>query len=102
MTTINYQGRQHEIDFVLKPYYGIANLSFNDSQASLGLTYKKTLLYKDRLAVKTSGLDSLGVRPAELGFPLLAIADPVMPIANSSFNHLSMDNEGLVVNDDGS
>ncbi|GJE92346.1 phytase-like domain-containing protein [Phanerochaete sordida] len=102
VTTINYQGRQHEIDFVLQPYYGTANLSFNASQASLALTYKKTLLYKDRRGVKTSGLDSLGVRPAELGFPLLAIADPVMPIPNVTFNHLTMDNEGLVVNDDGS
>lgn len=87
---------------MLKPYYGADNLSFNDSQQTLRLTYKKTLLYKDCRGVKTSGLDPLGVRPAEFGFPLLALSNPVVPIPNSSFSHLSMDSEGLVLNDDGS
>jgi hypothetical protein len=101
-STINYQARQQIINFVLKPYYGAANLTFNQSQETLTLEYQETLLYKDRGNVKTSGLDALGVRPAEIGFPLLAVADPVMPIANKSFNHLTMDSEGLVLNDDGS
>ncbi|KIP05896.1 hypothetical protein PHLGIDRAFT_128612 [Phlebiopsis gigantea 11061_1 CR5-6] len=101
LTTINYQGRQHDIDFVLSPYYGAADLTFNQSQKTLNVTYKRTLLYKDRFGVKTSGLDPLGVRAAELGYPLVALADPIVPIPNSSFSHLSMDNEGLVLNADG-
>ena len=100
--TVNYQGRQHDVDFVLKPYYGAANLTFNQSLETMTLQYKRTLLYKDRRDVKTSGLDALGVRPAELGFPLLAVSDPDMPIPNGTFNHLTMDNEGLVLNADGS
>ena len=102
VTTINYQARQHDIDFLLTPHYGAANLTFEEAQGTLKVTYKKTLLYKDRRSVKTSGLDPLGVRPQDFGFPLVAISDPVMPIANSSFNHLTMDCEGLVVNNDGS
>lgn len=101
ITTINYQGRQHDIDFTLTPHYTAANLSFNASQSTLHLDYRRTLLYTERHDARTSGLDPLGVRPAQLGFPLLAPADPPMPIANASFQHLSMDNEGLVVNDDG-
>ncbi|THH01971.1 hypothetical protein EW026_g830 [Hermanssonia centrifuga] len=100
-TTINYQGRQHEIDFILNPYYSSENLTFTQAQETLQLQYKKTLLYTDRRNVKTSGLDTLGVRPAEFGFPFIAVADPVMPIPNSTFSHLSMDNEGLVLNKDG-
>ena len=65
------------------------------------LDYKDTLLYVDRARTKTSGLDALGVRPAEFGFPLIAIANPVMPIPNATFNHLTMDSEGLVLNADG-
>ena len=75
ITTINYQARQDEIDFVLKPYYGTENLSFNDSQSTLGLTYIKTLLYKDRFGVKTSGLDALGMRPAEGNDPARNLLD---------------------------
>ena len=100
-TTINYQGRQHTIDFVMQPYYGAADLTFDEALSTLQLEYKKTLLYFDRGHVKTSGLDPVGVRPAEFGFPLLALADPVMPIPNKTFSHLSMDNEGLVLNRDG-
>lgn len=87
---------------MLKPHYGTNNLSFIDAQKTLQLTYKKTLLYKDRRGVKTSGLDPLGVRPAEFGYPLAAFSNPVVPIPNSSFSHLSLDCEGLVLNDDGS
>lgn len=86
---------------MLTPYYGTANLTFDQSLSTLLLQYKSTLLYKDRFDVKTSGLDALGVRPAEFGFPLLAIADPEMPIPNDTYSHLSMDNEGLALNPDG-
>lgn len=100
-STIDYQGRQQEIDFVLSPYYGDSNLSFTDAQETLALTYKSTLLYTERENVRTSGLDALGVRPAQSGFPDVALADPEMPIPNSSFSHLSLDLEGLVLNPDG-
>ncbi|EIN10940.1 hypothetical protein PUNSTDRAFT_133002 [Punctularia strigosozonata HHB-11173 SS5] len=102
ITTINYQGRQHSIDFTLTPYYGTSALSFSDAQQTLKLNYKSTLLYFDRGHVKTSGLDALGIRPAEDGSPQDSLADPVMPIPNSTFNHLSVDAEGLVLNADGS
>ncbi|OCB87488.1 hypothetical protein A7U60_g5393 [Sanghuangporus baumii] len=92
--TINYQGRQHEIDFTLRPYYGTADLSFTDAQATLALQYKRTLLYWDVFNLPTTGLDGLGVRQPFLGFPEL-------PIASESFNHLSADCEGLVLNADG-
>lgn len=51
--------------------------------------------------MKTSGLDPLAVRPAEIGFPLIALANPVEPIPNKTFSHLSLDAEGLVLNADG-
>lgn len=89
------------MDFVLTPYYGTDNLSFVDAQKTLQLDYKETLLYFDRQETKTSGLDALGVRPAELGFPVLAVADPEMPIPNNTFSHLTLDLEGLVLNPDG-
>lgn len=93
--TIDYQGRQHEIDFVLTPYYGIANLSFEDAQKTLNLTYKSTLLYWDRgINVSTTGLDALAVRASQDG-------DPEMPIPSLDFNHLSVDCEGLALSADG-
>jgi hypothetical protein len=85
---------------VLSPYYGTSNLSFNQSQSTLKLTYTKTLLYKDRFDVKTSGLDPLSVRPAEPGFPLIPFANPDEPIPNKTYSHLSLDSEGLVLNAD--
>lgn len=99
--TINYQGRQLDIDFVLSPYYGTANLSFADAQKTLALTYKRTVLYTERNDVKTTGLDALAVRPAVFGFPQIAVADPPLPIPAQTFNHLSLDLEGLVLNSDG-
>jgi len=46
-------------------------------------------------------LDALGVRPAQHGFPQNPDADPEMPIANATYQHLSIDAEGLVENVDG-
>lgn len=51
--------------------------------------------------MNTTGLDALAVRKAELGFPLLALSDPQMPIPSQSFNRLTLDLEGLVLNADG-
>ncbi|THH12399.1 hypothetical protein EW145_g61 [Phellinidium pouzarii] len=98
--TVNYQGRQHNIDFVLNPYYGVANLTFTEAQETLNLTYRDTLLYWDHFHTKTSGLDALAIRKQEIGFPSVAPSDPPMPIP-FEFNHLTLDLEGLVLNADG-
>jgi len=101
--TIDYQGRQLDIDFVLTPYYGTTNLSFADGLKTLSLTYKRTLLYTERLGKKTTGLDALAVRPQTFGFPEIATADPPLPIPalNASFNRVTLDMEGLALNADG-
>lgn len=99
--TIDYQSRTHEIDFVLEPYYGSTNLNFTDAQKTLSLTYKKTTLNFERQNKKTSGLTPLAVRKKQLGFPLLPIFDPEMPIASTALPHLSIDAEGIVDNRDG-
>lgn len=96
--TINYRGRHHEVAFTLNPYYNSTPLSFNDSQKTLALTYKSTLLYTERQNKFTTGLDSLAVRPSEL---VGLVLDPPDPIANKTFNHLNLDAEGLVLNADG-
>ena len=100
--TINYQARQHQINFVLTPYYSAANLSFGDALKTLQLSYQDTLLYTERNNTKTSGLDALAVRPPQDGFPDDPEADPAMPIPSETFNHLSLDLEGLVLTSDGS
>lgn len=99
--TVDYQGRQHDIDFVLDPYYGRANLSFSNAQKTLSVKYRRTLLYTERGHATTTGLDALGVRKAQAGFPIIAQSDPQVPIASPAFNHLSLDLEGLVLNSDG-
>lgn len=99
--TIDYQGRHHEIDFVLSPYYGTANLSFTAAQNTLKLDYKKTILHFERNDTKTSGLDALAVRPAQVGFPQFVDADPEMPIPSTQLPHLCLDTEGIISNADG-
>ncbi|GJJ08811.1 hypothetical protein Clacol_003030 [Clathrus columnatus] len=96
--TINYQGRQHEVEFTLNPYYSSTPLSFNASQKTLALQYKSTLLYTERQHKTTTGLDSLAVRNSEL---VGLVLDPQEPIANKTFSHLNLDAEGLVLNSDG-
>jgi hypothetical protein len=99
--TVDYQARQHEIDFVLSPYYNAENLSFTDAQKTLEVTYKHTTLQVERHNTKTSGLDALAVRPPQSGFPNVPTADPEMPIASTTLPHLSIDAEGIVSNADG-
>ncbi|PPQ84110.1 hypothetical protein CVT24_002358 [Panaeolus cyanescens] len=83
--TVNYQSRQFEIDFVLNPYDGSANLDFVSAQQTL----------------ETSGLDPTGVRPAQLGSQLIPFSDPEMPIVSKADNRLVLDVEGVVANHDG-
>ncbi|KAI1798159.1 esterase-like activity of phytase-domain-containing protein [Ganoderma leucocontextum] len=91
--TVDWQGRQQVIDFVLSPYYGTDNLNFSDGLKTLQLTYRDTLLYTERNGSKTTGLDALAVRPA-------TAVDPPLPEAPSS-DHMSLDAEGLALNADG-
>ncbi|ETW75139.1 hypothetical protein HETIRDRAFT_455824 [Heterobasidion irregulare TC 32-1] len=105
--TIDYQGRQHRISFTLTPYYSSTPLSFSAAQRTLALLYRDTLLYVERDDKTTTGLDALGVRAAQTGFPEVADADPVVPIAGSGGgggdpDRLSLDLEGLVLNGDSS
>ncbi|KAJ6538393.1 esterase-like activity of phytase-domain-containing protein [Mycena sp. CBHHK59/15] len=102
ITTIDYQARRHEIDFVLTPYYNSTNLSFTAAQTTFQLTYKKTTVEVERNNTKTSGLDPAAIRAAMPGFPSNPLADPQMPIASTAEPHLVIDAEGLIANSDGS
>jgi len=44
ISPIDYQARRHEIQFVLDPYSGSANLTFEQATQTLQLTYKNTTL----------------------------------------------------------
>jgi hypothetical protein len=101
ISTIDYQARRHELDFVLTPYYDTANLTFANAQKTLALTYKNTTLELERNNTKTSGLDPGAIRSAMTGFGTNPLADPQMPIASKAEPHLSVDAEGLVANADG-
>ncbi|KAF8883998.1 hypothetical protein BD779DRAFT_1674303 [Infundibulicybe gibba] len=61
--TVDYQARQHEIDFVFRPYTGAANLTFAAAQQTLQLKYKKTTLLVERNNVKTTGFEGLTIDP---------------------------------------
>ena len=95
--TIDYQGRQHQIDFVLNPYYGNENLDFHVAMKTLKLAYRDTLLYTERDGRKTTGLDALSVRPSKPHPPLF---DPALPIPAPG-GRLSVDSEGIALNADG-
>ncbi|KAJ7214480.1 esterase-like activity of phytase-domain-containing protein [Mycena pura] len=101
ISTIDYQARRHEIDFVFTPYSGSANLSFTEAQKTLSLTYKDTTLLFERKKTKTSGLDPSAIRAAEHGFGIIPLADPQMPIASVAEPHLTLDAEGIIANADG-
>lgn len=99
--TVDYQARQHQIDFVLNPHYTTAALSFTQAQQTLQLQYRSTLLYTERNNGKTTGLDAAGVRDAQSSFPKDPLADPEMPIPKKKDDRLTLDMEGLVLNADG-
>ncbi|KAI0084970.1 esterase-like activity of phytase-domain-containing protein [Irpex rosettiformis] len=99
--TVDYQGRHHQLDFVLNPHYDTSALEFTAAQQTLQLTYKVTTLYTERGGGTTTGLDATGVRDAQSGFPSDPLADPQMPIPKKEDNRLTLDLEGLVLNEDG-
>jgi hypothetical protein len=100
--TIDYQARQHEVDFTLSPYYDSDSLSFKKAQKTLDLKYKKTLLYYGPNGQKTSGLDALSSKPADQLYKKVTAAQPALPLPNATYAHVSVDAEGLVLNSDGS
>ena len=59
------------------------------------------ILEFERQQQTTTGLDALAVRPAAPNFPANPLADPEMPIASTSFPHVSVDVEGIVSVGDG-
>lgn len=91
-TTTDYIARRHRIGFTLDPYYDSAALNYTDAKSTFALSYQSSLLYYEQDGTPTTGLDALGIRQGE----------PPLPIANASYNHISTDAEGLVVNADGS
>ncbi|KAG6829794.1 hypothetical protein H0H92_003449 [Tricholoma furcatifolium] len=99
--TIDYQNRQHNVDFVLTPYYGTDDLDFATAQQTFNITYRNTILRYERFGHKTSGLDPAAIRAQDLLYPLIPLADPQMPIASLKEPHLTLDTEGLVANADG-
>ncbi|KAF4609754.1 hypothetical protein D9613_012031 [Agrocybe pediades] len=99
---IDYQARQYEIDFLLTPYYGSENLSFEDAQKTLELSYKKIIMQYDRLHKKTSGSDPTAVRKSQPQSQQNSFLDPALPIVSKEDNRIVIDVEGLVANDDGS
>ncbi|KII85662.1 hypothetical protein PLICRDRAFT_178703 [Plicaturopsis crispa FD-325 SS-3] len=103
ISTVNYQARIHEYDIVFTPYYGSKNLSYNDAAKTLQLAYKRTVLHYDRGHVNTTGLDPIAVRPASsTHFPHTnSYADPPLPIVSKQDQRLTIDAEGLVMNNDG-
>ncbi|KAF8326354.1 esterase-like activity of phytase-domain-containing protein [Cantharellus anzutake] len=100
--TIDYRARRQYFDFTFAPYYGTGKLPFDVGTKTLKLTYRRTALTFDRKRGRTTGLDALGVRPQTPGYPQNPFADPPIPIANATYNHLTIDAEGLVINKDGS
>ncbi|KAF9553142.1 hypothetical protein CPC08DRAFT_788318 [Agrocybe pediades] len=100
--TVDYQARQHEIDFVFSPYTGSANLSFSGAQKTLQLKYRKITYMYDRYHRKTSGLDPTYVRNAQVGSKGNPLRDPDVPVVSNSDQRLVLDVEGLVANKDGS
>ncbi|KAF7364280.1 Phytase-like domain-containing protein [Mycena sanguinolenta] len=101
ISTIDYQARRHEIDFILNPYSSTAKLTFAAAQQTLVLSYKNTVLEVERNNTKTSGLDPAAIRAAMAGAGNNPLADPQMPIASIAEPHLTIDAEGLVANLDG-
>ncbi|KAJ7257160.1 esterase-like activity of phytase-domain-containing protein [Mycena haematopus] len=102
ITTIDYQARRHEFNFVLTPYTDTQPLSFTDAQKTFMLRYVNTTLLFERNNTKTSGLDPANIRAAQPGAgPANPLADPQMPIASKAEPHLTVDAEGIAINANG-
>jgi hypothetical protein len=85
--TVDYAGRLHRYEAILKPYYGAGPTS----QDQLTMTYKTSNLFHEPHK-NSSGLDPVGERPANGNLPPLPIA---------SNGKISVDDEGVVYPGDG-
>ncbi|WVQ86108.1 hypothetical protein IAT38_008276 [Cryptococcus sp. DSM 104549] len=90
-TTTDYVTRRHLISFTLNPYYNTTALEYEAAKSTFQLAYDSSLRYFEQDGTPTSGLDALGVRNASVP----------EPIASATYNHISTDPEGLVLNSDG-
>jgi hypothetical protein len=99
--TVDYQGRRFDIDFEFEPYYSTTPLPFADAKQTLKLSDIRTILEFERQQTPTTGFDPLAVRPAAANFPANPLADPELPIASTSYPHVSVDVEGIVSVADG-
>jgi hypothetical protein len=85
--TVDYAGRLHRYEAVLRPYYG----SGPTTQDQLTMTYKTSNLFREPHR-NTTGLDPLAVRPASGNLPAL----PQAPNGK-----IAVDDEGVVYPGDG-
>ena len=85
--TVDYAGRLHRYEAILKPYYGAGPTT----QDQLTMTYKTSNLFHEPHK-NSSGLDPVGERPASGNLPPLPIA---------SNGKISVDDEGVVYPGDG-
>ncbi|WVQ74191.1 hypothetical protein IAR50_003785 [Cryptococcus sp. DSM 104548] len=91
-TTTDYISRRHYISFTLNPYYNSTQLSYQSAKSTFELKYESTVRYYESDGTPTTGLDATAIRNGSVP----------EPIANATYNHISSDPEGLVLNADGS
>ncbi|ODN99016.1 hypothetical protein I350_07168 [Cryptococcus amylolentus CBS 6273] len=91
-TTTDFTSRRHYLSFTLNPYYNSTQLSYQSAKSTFDLKYNSTVRYFESDGTPTTGLDATGIRNGSIP----------EPIANATYNHISSDPEGLVLNSDGS
>ena len=89
--TSDYIARRHYISFTLNPYYSSTDLTYDDAKSTFDLTYDSTIRFFEVDGTATTGLNAEAKRNST----------PPLPIANSTYNHISFDLEGIVLNADG-
>lgn len=90
--THDFVGRNHYVDFTLRPYYDNKTLEYQAAKSTFDLKYVSSTKYVEKDDTPTTGLNALSYRNGSV---------PI-PIASDAYNHISLDAEGLVRNPDGS
>ncbi|WWD20828.1 hypothetical protein CI109_105305 [Kwoniella shandongensis] len=90
-TTTDFIARHHSISFTLNPYYNSTKLQYQDAKSTFQLNYESTVRYFEADGTPTTGLDALAYRNST----------PIQPIASASYDRISTDAEGFVLNADG-